>query len=139
MPRLNLNDDNSDEIVQAIGDLKSRHTPEETENIVHDWYDEYDQMLITAIRENNTTAKRRQFTNYSGYWFCQTDPNYQNCVARRMAEMRGAHNDQEDISDNSKVISQVQQTFMRVRSGMMRLGLTYSWFKIRNANGFGSF
>jgi hypothetical protein len=49
LPRLNMEDpDDSDEIIQAIGDFKAKHS-QQTEQAVHNWYDE---MVATAIREN---------------------------------------------------------------------------------------
>jgi hypothetical protein len=36
-------------------------------------------------------------------------------------------------------VGRIQQGLMRVRSGMLSLRLNYPWFKVRNANGVGSF
>jgi hypothetical protein len=140
LPRLSLDEkDNSDEVVQAIGDYQAKHKPEETERVVHDWYDRYDDMLATALRENSQTVQRRQFTTSSGYWICQNEPNYRNCVERRNQEVRGSFDDQSSMRDNFRIISRVQQEFMMVRSGLAKYNLHYSWFKVRNANGVGSF
>ena len=43
------------------------------------------------------------------------------------------------MRDNFRIISRVQQEFMMVRSGLAKYNLHYSWFKVRNANGVGSF
>jgi hypothetical protein len=109
LPRLSLDEkDNSDEVVQAIGDYQAKHKPEETERVVHDWYDRYDDMLATALRENSQTVQRSQFTTSSGYWICQNEPNYRNCVERRNQEVRGSFDDQSScatISASSAVCS----------------------------------
>ncbi|HEY1799401.1 MAG TPA: hypothetical protein VGG46_00585 [Terriglobales bacterium] len=140
LPKLSLDEkDNSDEVVQAVGEFQAKHKPEETERVVHDWYDRYDDMLATALRENSQTVQRRQFTTSSGYWICQNEPNYQNCVERRNQELRGSFDDQSSMRDNFRIINRVQQEFMMVRSGLAKYNLHYSWFKVRNANGVGSF
>ncbi len=57
LPRLNMEGtENSDEIIQAISEFKAKHNERETEQALHDWYNEYDTMLATAIRE--TTSYR---------------------------------------------------------------------------------
>jgi len=140
LPKLSLDEkDNSEEVVQAVADYQAKHNPDETEHVVRDWYERYDDMLATALRENSQTTQRRQFTTSSGYWICQNVPTYENCVERRNEELRGSLDDQSSMRDNFRVISRVQQEFMAVRSGLMRYNLHYSWFKIRNANGVGSF
>ena len=140
LPSLDLSDnDNSDEIVEAIGAYRKTHTAEETEQAVHQWYDEYDSTLLTAIRESNRTRDRRNDTIYNGYWGCQDSPNYQTCIVRRRAETRGLHDDQSSMRSDGVTVGHIQQAFQRIRSGIMRYGLHYEWFKVRNANGIGSF
>lgn len=140
LPKLSLDEkDNSEEVIQAVADYQAKHNPEETEHVVHDWYDRYDDMLAAALSENSQTTQRRQFTTRSGYWICQNEPTYQNCVERRNEELRGSLDDQSSMRDNFRVINRVQQEFIAVRAGLMRYNLHYSWFKIRNANGVGSF
>lgn len=140
LPSLNLDgDDNSEEVILAIGDFEAKHTPEETEQAVHDWYDQYDSMLTNAARENVKTGQRRAATTYDAYLACQDSSDYQACAARQRAENRGAHDDQTDMRNNGAVIGRIQQSFMKIRGGIVRYKLQYSWFKIRNGNGNGSF
>jgi hypothetical protein len=140
LPRLSLEDvDNSDEIVDATGAFQSKHSKEETEQAIHAWYGEYDTMLATAIRENTRTSERRADSTYNGYWICQSSPSYETCVSRRQAEMRGAHDDQASMRDNGVLTARIQQSFTKIRSGISRYSLNYSWFKIRNATGVGSY
>ncbi len=129
-------DDNADDIVDAIVSYKKTHSAEDTEKVVHDWFDEYDSILAAAIRGQTATAARRSSTVYNGYWGCQDSPNYQNCVVRKRAEMRGSHDDQ---MSGWMTVVRIQQTFMKVRSGIVRSNLQYKWFKIRNGNGVGSY
>jgi len=140
LPSLDLTeDDNSDEIVEAIGAYREKHTPEETETVVHKWFDEYDSTLATAIRENKKTQDRRRDTMYNGYWGCQDSPDYQTCVVRHRAETRGLHNDQAAMMSDGFMIGHIQQELAKIRSGLVRYGLHYDWFKVRNANGVGSY
>ena len=131
--------DNSAEVVTAILEYTAKHSKDETENAVHAWYDRYDSMLAATIHDNDETRKRRESTNFTGYQLCQQSPSYENCEARRQAEVRGARADGFDVMDNNKLIARVQQAFMKVRSGIQCKGLRYDWFQIRNANGNGSY
>jgi len=141
LPRLKMEGvDNSDEIIDAIGAYKAKHSDKETEQAIHDWYDEYDSMLGTAIRESTETKQRRDSTLYTGYQMCQLDnADYVQCEKRRQAEMRGARHDQLELIDNGFLVGRIQQSFIKVRSGIGRYNLHHEWFKIRNANGNGSF
>jgi hypothetical protein len=137
LPALSFVDDNSDEIIEAIGVYQKTHSKEETEKVVHEWYDEYDSVLGAGVRGMHDSTARRNSTVYNGYWGCQDSPSYQNCVARRRAETRGYHDDQTANGDMS--VGRIQQAFMKIRGGIMQYGLNYKWFKIRNGNGVGSF
>jgi hypothetical protein len=139
-PSLNMDGtDNSDEIIQAIGDFKAKHNEREIEQALHDWYDEYDTILATAIRETHELQDQRESTSYHGYEICQQGGSYQQCLQRRQTEIRGARHDQSVMRDNGMVTARVQQAFIKIRGGIGQFGLHYSWFKVRNANGNGSF
>jgi len=136
LPRLKMDGpENSDGVVAAIAKYKTDHTPEQTENAVHIWYDRYDDMLAAAIQTNLDVTVLRQ-TNYSnGYELCQQSQDYQQCNNRQMAELRGARNDQVELTKNSNLEVRIQHAFMNVRNGLMMNGLRYNWFKIRTTNG----
>ena len=136
LPRLKMDGpENSDDVVAAIAKYKTDHTPEQTENAVHIWYDRYDDMLAAAIQTNLDVTVLRQ-TNYSnGYELCQQSQDYQQCNNRQMAELRGARNDQVELTKNSNLEVRIQHAFMNVRNGLMMNGLRYNWFKIRTTNG----
>jgi hypothetical protein len=139
-PRLNMQDsDNSDEIIEAIGKFKDKHNDRETEQAVHDWYDEYDEMLGAAIRENNELRDQRESTSYHSYEMCQQGVSYKQCQERRQTEIRGNRHDQFVMRDNGMVTGRIQQAFMKIRTGISRYNLHYDWFKVRNGNGNGSF
>jgi hypothetical protein len=140
LPKLNLDgDDNTDEIVQAIGDFKSTHSKDETEQAVHDWYSRYDSILASSAQQNAHTQRQRSSTDYHDYWNCQDFPNYENCILRRRQDMLDQHDAQLKIGANFAAIGRIQQGFTKVRGGIARYNLQYSWFKIRNANGVGSY
>ena len=139
-PKLNLDgDDNSDDIITAIGDYKSKHTPEETEQAVHDWYSQYDSVLAASVQQNTHTQQERSSTNYHDYWNCQDYPNYENCILRRRQDMLDQHDAQVRIGANFAAIGRIQQDFMKIRMGILSYNLRYSWFKVRNANGVSSY
>ena len=136
LPELSFNgDDNVDNVIAAIGEYKKTHTKEDTEDVVHKWYDEYDAILEAALRDVTTTSGRRNSTVYNGYWGCQDSPNYQNCVARRRAELRGSHDDQ--MQNSGFTVGRIQQAFFHMKTGLASLGLNYKWFRVRNGNGIG--
>ena len=139
LPRLHLvGDENSAEIIKAIHDYSITH-PAQLEQVLHDWYDEYDNILSTAIHETKQTREQRASTNYSGYQLCMQSHNYQQCQARQQAEMLGARDDQMMMQDDVTTIAHIQDAFTKIRSGIATMGFHYEWFKIRNAIGVGSF
>ena len=140
LPRLRMDGaENSDEIVAAIGKYKASHSPEETEEAVQAWYERYDQDLAAAIQQNFTVNTLREENNSNGYEICREGGDYQKCEGRRRAEYIGARHDQFTISRNMALEVRIQHVFMKVRSGIMRYGLRYDWFKIRTTNGIDTF
>jgi hypothetical protein len=88
LPRLNLEDtDNSDEIIAAIAAFKAKHNEHETEQAVRTWYDEYDELLAVAVRENNQIRDQRESTSYHSYELCQQGVSYKQCQERRQTEI----------------------------------------------------
>lgn len=135
LPRLKMDGaENADDIVAAITAYKAKHTPEQTENAVHIWYDRYDQMLAAAIQENLDMKVLRDANYSNGYELCQQSQDYQQCQSRQMSELRGARNDQVQMSVNSNLMVRIQHSFMKVRNGLQMNNLRYDWFKIRTTN-----
>lgn len=140
LPALTMDDaENSDEIVAAIGRYKQNHTPEETEDAVHAWYDKYDEELAAAIRQNMVVSVLREENNSNGYELCRESGDYQACEGRRRAEYIGARHDQATLNKNAQLEVRIQHAFMKVRNGMMRYNLRYDWFKIRTTTGIDKF
>lgn len=140
LPRLKMDGpENSDDVVAAIAKYKIEHTPEQTENAVHIWYDRYDDMLAAAIKTNIDVTALRQMNYNNGYELCQQSQDYQQCNNRQMAEMRGARNDQVEMTKNNNLEVRIQHAFMKVRNGLMMHGMRYDWFKIRTTNGIDQF
>jgi len=140
LPRLKMDGaENADEIVVAIAAYKASHTPEQTENAVHIWYDRYDEILAAAIQDNLDIQVLRNANYSNGYELCQQSQDYQQCQNRQMAEMRGARNDQVEVAKNGNLEVRIQHAFMKVRNGLMMSNLHYAWFKVRTTNGIDTF
>lgn len=140
LPQLNLDgDDNSDEILDAILKYQESHKPEEVEKAVHDWYDESDGYLANAIHDSIESRNLRQSNLSNSYEMCQYGGDYEQCAKRRQAEMRGARLDAQRVQQDGQRVGRIQQAFLRIRAGLQRNQLKYPWFKVRNANGVGSF
>src|SRR5579863_1415963 len=135
LPRLRMEGaENADDVVVAISKYKVTHTPEETEQAVHIWYDRYDQMLAAAIQENQDMQMLRNANMSNGYALCQESQDYQKCASRQQAEQRGAQSDQQQMMKNSNLEVRIQHSFMKVRNGLQVNNLHYIWFKIRTTN-----
>jgi hypothetical protein len=140
LPRLSFEGvDNASEISDAIAAYREKHTKEQTEQVIHEWYDEYDSMLVNAIRNTTESKERRNSTLFTGFQLCQGSSDYQKCQLNYQAEMRGARHDEMVTHDDDVTIGRIQQAFMKVRSDLSRYNFHYEWFKIRSANGIGSY
>ena len=140
LPHLKMDGpENSDEVVSAITQYKLTHTPEQTEQAVHIWYDRYDEMLAAAIQENIDLQTLRNANLSNGYEICQASQDYQKCQSRQMAEYRGARSDQNVMMRNNNLEVRIQHAFMRVRNGLCINNLRYDWFKIRTTNNIDTF
>jgi len=140
LPRLKMEGaENADEVVAAIATYKATHTPEQTEEAVHIWYDRYDEMLQAAIRDNLDVQTLRAANMSNGYELCVQSQDYQQCQNRQMAEQRGARNDQQELAKNNNLTVRIQHSFMKVRNGLQMQNLHYEWFKIRTTNNIDQF
>lgn len=140
LPRLKMDGaENADDIVAAIGKYKMDHTPEQTEQAVHIWYDRYDEILSAAIQENIDLQTLRSANMSNGYELCQESQDYRQCQNRQMAEYRGARSDQNVMMRNNNLEVRIQHAFMKVRNGLWMNQLRYDWFKIRTTNNIDTF
>jgi hypothetical protein len=135
LPKLNLEGpENYQDIVLAIGDYKAKHTDQQTEQMVHDWYSEYDSMLATLFRENMQLQSLRESNTYYSNEACQQGANYQKCMQSQRAEARGTRQDRSVMKDNWAVAFRVQNGITRIGEGMSRYNLHYDWWKVRYIN-----
>jgi hypothetical protein len=138
IPVMNLEgDDNTEAIIAAIQTYKEKHKPEETEQAVHDWYDEYDAMLASNAREANMYRSLRQSNTYNGYDLCQQSSDYEHCEKRRLSELRGQRMDALKISEDMSKVGRLQQGLLKIKQALSTMHLNYSWFRVRNGNGIG--
>jgi hypothetical protein len=140
IPRLNLDGvDNIGEIEAAIKKYKESHTPPQTEDMVRDWFEETNDVLVAALRETSSLRDLRESNSNNMNDLCQDSGDWEQCQKLRMADARGARRDQNRIRNDGMVAGRIQQAFMKIRVDMSNMGLRYEWFKIQNANGVGSF
>jgi hypothetical protein len=140
LPRLRTEGaENADEIIAAIGQYKASHTPEETEAAVQAWFERYDLDLAAAIQQNQVVNSLREENFSNGNELCREAGDYQACEKRRRAEYIGVRHDQYTIRTNMALEVRIQHVFMKVRSGIGRYNLHYSWFKIRTTNGIDTY
>jgi len=134
-PRLKMDSlDNSDQIIKEMGNYKKTHTAEQTEQAVHDWYQEYDGQLLTAIQDNKNRSILMQENQANGNELCQESGDYEQCRKRQLSEAVGARNDRETMMRNNALIHRLQNALMKIRNGIGLLGLRYDWFKVRTTN-----
>ena len=135
LPKLSLEGpENYQDIVLAIGDYKAKHTDQQTEEVVHDWYREYDSMLATLFRENMQLQSVRESNVYYSGEICQQGANYQKCMQSQRAEARGTRQDRSVMKDNWAVVNRIQTGITRIGEGMSRYNLRYDWWKVRYIN-----
>lgn len=140
IPRLNLEGvDNIPEIVAAIKKYRESHTPQQTEQVMHDWFSEANDVLTAALHESSNLRDLRQSSINNSNDLCQDSGDWEQCQRLRLADARGARSDQNRIANDGLVTGRIQQAFQRIRNELQTAGMRYDWFKIQNANGVGSF
>ncbi len=143
--------ENSLEILTAIHDYRANHSPEETEDAVHEWFDEQSEVLSAAIDANVRMRKHNQLRmeaaqDRNAYPYNYTyDPDSATKMTERMTTERWSQRvENRSAQENNEVISRVQQTLMKVRFDVICRPnkikpAAYDWFKIRTANGVGRY
>jgi len=127
-------DDNSEEIVEAVTNYRRTHKPEETEQAIHDWFNDYDSILRATIKSQTQTMSVQQSMNNYAYRMCQDSSNYSQCIARSRGVYANVPNG--FPSDSAATIMRIQEVFRRVRDSLMRDNVKYKWFKVRTSNGY---
>ncbi|MFY9659349.1 MAG: hypothetical protein WAJ97_01925 [Terriglobales bacterium] len=140
--------DNSQTVLDAIHQFKGTHDPAETERVLHEWYDEQAEVLSAAIDANNRIAQHNQIkmeAAQDGYGYGgpygNYDGDYNKLRQRQLSEMWAQRSDARSNRDNWQVVTRIQQAFLRVRCDAIwnRSKMPYDWFRIRNANGVGTY
>ena len=142
--------DNTQLVLDTIHEFKTTHDPAETERVVHEWFDEQSEVLSAAIDANNRIAQHNQVkmeAAQDGYGYgnqygnASYDGDYSKIRQRQLSEMWAQRSDARSNRDNWQVVMRIQQTFLRVRCDAIwnRGKAPYDWFRIRNANGVGTY
>lgn len=136
LPDLNLDGlDNSDDVFKAIDKYRLTHSKQETEQVVHDWYDRYDAMLEHAIQQNfDIVAQAQDRATYPTRY----PDDYKRYAEQRGIEVRSAIQDERLMRKNNLLTARIQQGFQKIRNSLLGMGLRYEWMKIRFGNGNGS-
>jgi len=142
--------DNTQAILDFIHTFKATHDASETERVVHEWFDEQAEVLSAAIDSNNRIAQHNQVkmeaaqdgNGYGNqYGNAGYDGDYSKIRQRQLSEMWAQRSDARSNRDNWQVVQRIQQAFLRVRCDAIlnRGKAPYDWFRIRNANGSGTY
>ncbi len=143
--------ENSLEILTAIHDYRANHSAEETEDAVHEWFGEQSEVLSAAIDANVRTQKHNQMRmeaaqDRAAYPYNYNyDPDSASKMNERMTTERWSQRvESRSAQENFQAISRIQQTLMKVRFDVIcRPNKTkpaaYDWFKVRTANGVGTY
>jgi hypothetical protein len=137
--------DNTEDILNAIHELRKTHDASEAERIVHEWFDEQSDVLSSAIEANAKLAQhtqlRMEVAQDENMYNNQYDPDrdYSKVQQRQIADRRLQRVDARNNRDNFQIITRIQQIFAKVRVDMFMAHTksAYDWFKIRNTNGVG--
>lgn len=128
--------DNIDEILKAINDYRSTHNLQETEAIVHLWYEKHDALLANAI-EANRRIEQRERDRQMGYQVSDEQPRSQaEYQELQHIELISRRDDLRHKQENGLLSARIQQAFTRVRPQMKsKYAMNIDWFKIRCGNG----
>lgn len=109
--------DNSGDILKAIMEYKKAHTPEETEQLVHDWYDDYD-VTFKQLAAENTRIENAQPPAI------RTQHEYQLAVQQRQLDLQRQ-------KQNAQQMARIQGMFVKLRLSLQQNSMNWEWFKIR--------
>lgn len=128
IPPLNLDGrDNAADIVKAIGDYKLKHTAEETEQAVRDWYTRYDRMMESASDQNAQIRSRQEDRRVQPRVYPDDYKQYQEQL---LAEARSKVQDDRLLRQNGTLAGRIQQAFFRIKSDLfVKYHLNYEWLK----------
>jgi len=138
--------ENTQDVLDAIHEFKKTHDAAETERVVHEWFDEQSAVLSAAIDANAKIAQHNQLKmemaqDSYAYYGDPEDRDYRKVREHQIAENMGQRSEARNNRDNWQVIMRIQQVFLQVRCDVIlnRNKTAYDWFRIRNANGVGTY
>jgi hypothetical protein len=141
--------ENTQEILTAIHEYRAKNGAEATEKIVHEWFDEQSETLADAIDANlrmqqHNRMKWESQQDQSPYRNRDSDYDYHKANERRLSEAWSQRADGRSTQENFEVISRIQQVLAKVRFDVIRhpyqtQPTAYDWFKIRTAEGRGTY
>lgn len=142
--------DNTGDVLAAIHEFRAQHNAQETENVVHDWFDEQNEVLTAAIDANLRQQQHGRMrmeaaqdrTSYPNNYAYDGDSSRLN--ERMTTERWSQRVEARSAQENFQVISRIQQALTKVRLDVIcrpnKTGPTaYDWFKVRTANGINSY
>lgn len=132
--------DNIDAILQAIADYRSTHNLQETEAVLHIWYDKHDSLLANAIEENRRIEDRERDRQLGYRAYDAPARSQQQYLEMQRIELISRREDLKRKQENGLLSARIQQAFGRVRVQMKsKYGMNVDWMKIRCGNGNCSF
>ena len=142
LPRLNLKigeRDNSADIVAAIMSYRQTHTPQQTEDTVHAWFDLYDRTLADAIVGLNDHQSARQENAKTMHQPCPTGEFAADCEKDRQTAVHKLINSDPILNQDNRTVGRIQDGLKGVRNGLRMKNIRYTWFLIRSSDGYGSY
>ncbi len=123
--------DNSSEICRAMEEYRKNHTKDEFENAVHEWFDDYDQMVRLYLKQQVLAQERRNDQYASGPVYRGGD--YQNYWEDYQRRQRADEIDRRQMYMDQVTITRVQQGLGKVQTYLVNRSYTFRWFKIRHS------
>ena len=133
IPALNVDGrDNISDVVKAIGEYKFKHTLEETEQLVREWYNRYDHMMQRASDENAEIRSRQQDRRIQFREYPRDPKQYREQV---LTEARSAAQDEKLLRQNGLLAGRIQSAFYKVKTELnSKYRLNYEWLKPSSQN-----
>ena len=140
LPRLKLDgSDNSTDVIGAMVNYKQAHSPQQTEDTIHQWFDLYDRTLADAIQTNLELKAGRQENHNTLAAGCPTGQFKDDCEKDRMKALDHVWDVVPSIKKTDATITHLQMALDRVRRGMLKSKIRYDWFQIRASDGNSSY
>lgn len=128
IPDLNLEGrDNTEDIIKAIAAYKRDHTPEETERVVREWYNRYDQIMQHASDQNASIRSRQEDDRIQPRPY---PDDYQKYREEQLSEARAKVQDDKLLKQNGMLAGRIQSAFYKIKNDLsFKYKLNYDWLK----------